>query len=126
MSTTPAGWYRDPNGAGLRWWDGVQWTQHVHLPQPQPVYVTSLGNGIAVAALVCGLVGVLFSIIPLMFVIGMPLGLLAVVFGAVGFRRTSVNPMIPHRGMAVWGIILGLIAFGIGVYIIAAIDAALS
>lgn len=25
----PAGWYRDPNAAGLeRWWDGVIWTAH--------------------------------------------------------------------------------------------------
>jgi hypothetical protein len=26
----PAGWYDDPSGAGLRWWDGEQWTEHVH------------------------------------------------------------------------------------------------
>jgi hypothetical protein len=26
----PAGWYDDPSGEGLRWWDGNQWTEHVH------------------------------------------------------------------------------------------------
>jgi hypothetical protein len=26
----PAGWYDDPSGQGLRWWDGEQWTEHVH------------------------------------------------------------------------------------------------
>jgi hypothetical protein len=26
----PAGWYDDPSGEGLRWWDGDQWTEHVH------------------------------------------------------------------------------------------------
>jgi hypothetical protein len=26
----PAGWYDDPSGTGLRWWDGEQWTEHVH------------------------------------------------------------------------------------------------
>lgn len=27
--TTPAaGWYEDPNGPGLRWWDGSEWTEH--------------------------------------------------------------------------------------------------
>lgn len=25
----PAGWYQDPGGPGLRYWDGAQWTRHV-------------------------------------------------------------------------------------------------
>jgi hypothetical protein len=25
----PAGWYPDPQGAGLRWWDGGRWSDHV-------------------------------------------------------------------------------------------------
>ena len=29
-SGIPAGWYDDPSGRGLRWWDGEQWTEHVH------------------------------------------------------------------------------------------------
>ena len=29
-SGIPAGWYDDPSGQGLRWWDGNQWTEHVH------------------------------------------------------------------------------------------------
>lgn len=29
-SGIPAGWYDDPSGEGLRWWDGDQWTEHVH------------------------------------------------------------------------------------------------
>ena len=34
MAAAP-GWYPDPyGGAGLRWWDGVQWTQHVAGPVP--------------------------------------------------------------------------------------------
>lgn len=37
MSELPkADWYPDPSGQpGLRWWDGVQWTEHTHLPQVQ-------------------------------------------------------------------------------------------
>ena len=29
-SGIPAGWYDDPSGQGLRWWDGERWTEHVH------------------------------------------------------------------------------------------------
>ena len=25
----PPGWYPDPQGPGLRWWDGTRWTEHV-------------------------------------------------------------------------------------------------
>jgi hypothetical protein len=41
MGTTAvaAGWYKDPAGSPtLRWWDGAEWTDHVHEPvaAPQP------------------------------------------------------------------------------------------
>lgn len=35
MTTTPPGWYDDGRGE-LRWWDGVQWTEHVATPDPEP------------------------------------------------------------------------------------------
>ncbi len=28
----PAGWYPEPGGQALRWWDGTGWTEHRHLP----------------------------------------------------------------------------------------------
>ena len=40
-SPTPAGWYPDPSGSGgLRWWDGAQWTEHVHAGSPAPGQAT--------------------------------------------------------------------------------------
>lgn len=36
-----AGWYPDPSGApGQRWWDGAQWTEHVHAAAPEPATET--------------------------------------------------------------------------------------
>ncbi len=34
-ATPSAGWYADPYGAGMRYWDGQAWTRHVH-PAPRP------------------------------------------------------------------------------------------
>jgi len=31
-----AGWYDDPAGPGLRWWDGLSWTDYVRSPEPAP------------------------------------------------------------------------------------------
>jgi hypothetical protein len=57
------------------------------------------GNGLAIAGLVCGLVGtLLFNYI---------LGPLAIIFGGVGLSRA--NRGAGHRGMAIAAIILGIV-----------------
>ncbi len=34
--TVPFGWYPDPAGTGMvRWWNGMQWTDHLDLPRPE-------------------------------------------------------------------------------------------
>jgi hypothetical protein len=36
--STPAGWYPEHEHANfVRWWDGIQWTEHTQPRQPQPV-----------------------------------------------------------------------------------------
>jgi hypothetical protein len=64
-------------------------------------------DGIAVAALVLGIVGALLSLIPVagLFLCGLP-ALLAIIFGFIGLRR-SKNFMGPDRGFSLWGIVLG-------------------
>lgn len=57
------------------------------------------GNGLAIAGLVCGVVGLfLFNII---------LGPLAIIFGGVGLSRA--NKGAKYRGMAIAGVVLGVI-----------------
>ncbi|SDQ39482.1 hypothetical protein SAMN02800687_1710 [Curtobacterium sp. UNCCL20] len=86
----------------------------LHAPQVpvQPYLVQQRqGNGLAVAALILGIAGFLFTGIP--FFIGLFLGgipnILAIIFGITGIvraRRVGVG-----FGMALTGLILGGIAF---------------
>ena len=37
MNTIPAAWYADPAGSGgLRWWDGIAWSEHVRTQEAPP------------------------------------------------------------------------------------------
>lgn len=67
--------------------------------QPTSTARRSGTNGLAVAGMVCGIVGIFFF----NFVLG-PLG---IIFGAVGLRRA---PAKGGRGMAVAGIVCGAVA----------------
>ena len=67
---------------------------------------TQSSNGLAIAGLVCGLVGVLFF--------NIVLGPLAIIFGGVAWSRA--NRGASHKGMAIAGVVLGvidLIVFGV-------------
>lgn len=45
----PAAWYPDPLGdAGLRWWDGTGWTEHVR-PAVEPVRLTTTAPAVVAA-----------------------------------------------------------------------------
>ena len=63
-------------------------------------------NGFGVAALVLGIIGVVFSVL-----FGGVLGALAITFGAVGRTR-------PNTGMATAGLVLGIIALCIQVLVL--------
>lgn len=66
----------------------------------------SAGNGIAVAAISCGLVALLFAWMPIFVVVGIVLGVLGVVFGIRGRRRAKT---VGHgQGMAMAGLLSGI------------------
>jgi uncharacterized membrane protein AbrB (regulator of aidB expression) len=82
------------------------------MPAPQVVYVTQqpVTNGLATAALVCGIVAlVLFWTVWL----GLILGVLAVVFGAVG--RSKAAQGAPNRSQATAGLWLGIAALVVSI-----------
>jgi hypothetical protein len=74
-SAVPTGWYQDvQNPGGQRYWNGEDWSEY-WTPSPaepavgrtpasgQAVYIETAGNGLAVAALVCGIVGAVFGLL---------------------------------------------------------------
>lgn len=78
------------------------------------VYVEKSGNGMAVAALVCGIVGLVLALIPILFFVGWGLGITAFVLGLVSRRRASRDPKIGRKAMATWGVALGVLSFLMG------------
>lgn len=72
-------------------------------------------NGLGIAALCCGLVGILIGLIPIMFLASGALGILAIVFGAVGIRRVRRREA-SNRGMSIAGLLTGLAAFALAIW----------
>ena len=70
---------------------------------------TTTGNGLAIAALVCGLVGV--------FIANVILGPLAIIFGAIAWSKA--NRGASRKGMAVAGTILGVVDIALFALILA-------
>lgn len=89
-------------------------------PSPPPGYHNEIrpwgppantGHGMAVAALVCGIVGCILALIPLLFVFGWCLGAVAVVLGFASWRRGKRAGV--RHGRA--GMVLGVLALVLGV-----------
>lgn len=83
--------------------------------QPNTASTRTTGNGFAVTALVLGIVGALFGLIPLTSFIALPLGVIGLVFGIVAV----VLALRGRRGrkvMAIIGLALSAIALALGVW----------
>ncbi len=122
MADVQAGWYPDGSGSE-RYWDGSQWTEQSRsleaVPAPPPLVtpVDTSGvsasqtarNGLGTSALVLGIVGLIVALIPIIFGLGGFLGLLAFIFGLVGWSRARKG-RATNKGIALTGTILGFIA----------------
>jgi hypothetical protein len=89
--------------------------QYVVAQQYVVVNPQHIGNGFAVAALVLGIIGVLFAGGWLSYVFGLICGLLALVFGLLG-RRNVTTRGASLGGLATAGIVLGCVALALGFY----------
>jgi uncharacterized membrane protein len=84
-------------------------------PQYVVVAPRPTGNGFAIAALILGIVGVLFAGSLFGFTIGLICGVLALIFGLVG--RTQVTTRgASSGGLATAGVVLGCIAIALGLF----------
>jgi hypothetical protein len=83
-------------------------------PPSAPGYVTAapMRNGLGIAALCCGLVGILVGLVPLMFLASSALGVVAIVFGMIGIRRISRGEA-SNRAIAIAGLATGVAAFAL-------------
>jgi len=72
------------------------------------------GRGLSIAALVCGIVGTVFGLVPITYLIALACGLTAVVLGAIAWRARKGQAHL-RRTMAAWGIALGVVALVFGV-----------
>lgn len=64
-------------------------------------------NGFGIAALCCGLVGMLTGLVPIMFIASGALGIVAIVFAVIGMRRAKQGEA-SNRGMAIIGLGAGI------------------
>jgi uncharacterized membrane protein HdeD (DUF308 family) len=77
---------------------------------------TRARNGIGVAALVFGVVSLVLAILVVFFPIAAVVGLIAIILGIIGMRRASRGEAT-NRGQAVAGLLTGLLAVAIAVFL---------
>ena len=118
-SATPSGWFPDPlERYEHRYFNGTTWTSDVSNDGQRMVDPLGTGpgygatgpqqsNGMATAALTCGIIGTLVAWIPFVVVVGIVLGILALVFGVKGLRRSAI--VGSGRGLAIAGIVTGAV-----------------
>ena len=75
----------------------------------------AVGNGIATAGFVCGLVAALFGVVPFFFVFAWILGPLGVILGLIGRSRVSRGEASTGKGMGTAGAILGAVGIVLGI-----------
>lgn len=77
---------------------------------PEPGRGMAPRNGLGTAALACGIIAIVLSLIPAINLFTWPLGVLAIVFGGVGWSRANKG-QATNKGQAITGLVLGIASF---------------
>lgn len=89
-----------------------------------PVHAQTPKNGLGTTALVLGIIGAVFALIPVVGVfLAVPLGVLALIFGVVGVVRASKGTA-NNKGPAIAGTVLGGVALVASIAMSAAVYSA--
>jgi len=97
---------KNPEGSSFCTKCGASLAAPAAAPAPAPASAPSAAaggktSGFAIAARVMGIVGIIFF---------GPLAILAIIFGAIGISQIGKDPSLKGKGMAVAGLVLGIIA----------------
>ena len=113
------------SSGGPGWWqasDGKWYPPESRaFPPPPPGYQVygygmpgpAASNGMATAALVLGIIGVVAGLVPFLFFVALPCGILGLIFGVLGRSRSERTGI--GRGNATAGAITGGIAIALGI-----------
>ncbi|GAB1509290.1 DUF4190 domain-containing protein [Actinophytocola sp. KF-1] len=81
-------------------------TQYAPNPPQQPVGKPS--NGLGTAGFVVGLIGLVFSFIPLIGVVAWPLVILGIIFSAIGISKAAKG-RATNKGLAIAGLVVSIV-----------------
>lgn len=110
----PPGWFEDPRGGGnLRYWDGAEWTEHVHTPVPSAGGAAPSVSAAAAAGINTWLVPAIFATV--LCWAPLPLGIIGIVYAAQARSRAEEGDLVAARRAAGRARMWTLIAVGLWV-----------
>lgn len=99
ITAAQAGWYPDPDGSGIRYWDGTEWSQALQYPAlaPNVFAETEADAQAADIARYERMSGVLWIVIGVIQVLSVVLIIAGVWNIVAGVKRLSMVPVIQRR-----------------------------
>lgn len=87
----------------------------------QPAYQQAQNNGMGTSGFVCGLVGLVFSFIPIIGVVAWPLVIIGIALSAVGMNYANQG-RASNKGLATAGLVVSIIGLVMCILWVAALS----